>query len=340
MSMAQQGQPEVVAITGASAGIGRAVVQAFARRGAHIGLIARGEAGLEGARREVEQLGGRAIAIPTDVADAEAVEAAATRIEAELGPIDIWINVAFTNVFAEFVDITPREYKRITEVSYLGFVHGTMSALHRMLPRDRGTIVQVGSALSYRSIPLQAAYCGAKHAINGFTDTIRTELIHNKSKVRITVAQMPAVNTPQFTWVENKLAHHAQPVPPIFKPEVAGEAVHWLAHHPRKREMYVGGSTAIVITGNKFFPGFGDWYLGKTGYKSQQTSQPHNPHQPVNLFEPADRERDYGAEGEFDNRQLTRSYEVWASEHLTTLVAAAGVGVTLLGGALIARRVL
>ncbi len=335
--MTQQSRPEVVAITGASAGIGRAVVQAFARRGAHIGLIARGEAGLEGARREVEQLGGRAIAIPTDVADADAVEAAASRIEAELGPIDIWINVAFTNVFAEFTNITPREYKRITEVSYLGFVHGTMSALHRMLPRDRGTVVQVGSALAYRSIPLQAAYCGAKHAINGFTDTIRTELIHNKSHVRITVAQMPAVNTPQFTWVENKLAHHAQPVPPIYKPEVAGEAVYWLAHHPRKREMYVGGSTAIVITGNKFFPGLGDWYLGKTGYKSQQTSQPHNPHQPVNLYEPADRERDYGAEGEFDSQQHTRSYEVWASEHLKALVGA-GLGATLLGSALVAWR--
>lgn len=320
---------EVVAITGASAGIGRAVVQAFARRGAYIGLMARGQAGLDGAQREVEALGGKAIAISTDTADADAVEAAAERIEAEFGPIDIWVNVAFTNVFAEFKDLTAAEYRRVTEVSYLGFVHGTMSALHRMLPRDHGTIIQVGSALGYRSIPLQAAYCGAKHAINGFTDSIRTELIHNKSKVKIAIAQMPAVNTPQFTWVKNKLAHHAQPVPPIYNPAVAGEAVYWLAHHP-KREMYVGGSTAIVITGNKFFPAFGDWYLGKTGYKSQQTSQPHNPQQPVNLYDPMDAEKDYGARGVFDSREHNRSYEVWVSEHLG-LVLAAGAGVAAAG---------
>lgn len=335
--MAQAQTPEVVVITGASAGIGRAVVQAFAKRGAHIGLIARGEAGLEGARREVEALGGKAIAIPTDVSDAAAVDRAASQVEETFGPIDIWVNDAFTSVFSEFKDISPDDYKRVTEVAYLGFVYGTMAALKRMLPRDRGRIVQVGSALGYRSIPLQSAYCGAKHAINGFTDSIRTELIHNKSNVRISIAQMPAVNTPQFTWVKNKLPRKAQPVPPIFQPEVAGEAVYWLAHH-YKREMFVGGSTAIVITGNKIFPWLGDLYLGKTGYKSQQYDGSKDPNAPDNLYQPVDAHRDYGAHGNFDSRAKSTSYEIWVSEHIPSpqaaamaLVAAAAVAASSLG---------
>ena len=319
----QTRRPEVVAITGASAGIGRATVEAFAKRGAHIGLIARGEAGLEGARQQVEKLGGKAIAIPTDVADPDAVEAAAEKIEQTFGAIDIWVNVAFTSVFAQFVDITADEFKRVTEVTYLGYVNATRSALKRFLPRDRGKIVQVGSALSYRSIPLQSAYCGAKHAINGFTDSIRCELIHHKSKVQMTVVQMPAVNTPQFTWVRSKLPRHAQPVPPIFEPEVAGEAVYWAAHH-RKRELFVGGSTVIAIQGNKIAPWFADWYLGRTGYASQQYDGPRDSNAPDNLFHPVDSERDYGAHGAFDGRSTNRSVEVWVAEHKGLL--AAGVG--------------
>ena len=329
-------RPEVVAITGASAGIGRATVAAFAKRGAHIGLIARGAAGLEGARQQVERLGGKAIAIPTDVADADAVEAAADQIEQTYGTIDIWVNVAFTSVFAQFVDITAAEFKRVTEVTYLGYVNATRTALTRFMPRDRGKIVQVGSALGYRSIPLQSAYCGAKHAINGFTDSIRCELIHHKSHVQMTVVQMPAVNTPQFTWVRSRLPHHAQPVPPIFEPEVAGEAVYWAAHH-RKRELFVGASTVIAIQGNKIAPWFADWYLGRTGYASQQYDGSRDPNAPDNLFHPVDTERDYGAHGAFDGRSTNRSVEVWAAEHKGLLVASVGaagaltaIGVNLL----------
>ena len=326
--MAQTQRPEVVVITGASGGIGRATVQEFARHGAHIGLIARGEAGLQGAKDDVERLGGKAIMLPTDVADPQAVEAAAEKVEEAFGPIDTWVNVAFTSVFSPFLEITPDEYKRVTEVAYLGFVYSTQAALKRMKPRDRGTIVQVGSALAYRGIPLQSAYCGAKHAIQGFTESVRCELYHDKSNVKIVMAQMPAVNTPQFTWVVNKLPHKAQPVPPIYQPEVAAQAVYWFAHHPYKREMYVGGSTAIVVTGNKFFPGLGDHYLGRTGFKSQQYDGAPDPNQPTNLWEPADKDKDYGAHGAFDSRSTDKSYELWGSEHLG-LTVAAGAAVAL-----------
>jgi len=326
---ATQGKrPEVVVVTGATGGIGRATARAFAKRGAHIGLVARGEAGLAGAKRDVESLGGKAIAIPTDTADPDAVEAAAERVEQEFGPIDIWVNVAFTTVFAEFVDITPAEFKRVTEVTYLGYVYATQVALKRMLPRDRGKIVQVGSALSYRSIPLQSAYCGAKHAINGFTDSIRCELIHHKSQVQITTVQMPAVNTPQFTWGRNKMPRHAQPVPPIFEPEVAGEAVYWAAHHP-KRELFVGWPTVKAIQGNKIVPWYADWYLGRTGYASQQYDGPNDPNAPGNLYEPMDSTRDYGAHGAFDGRSTPRSYELWAAEHKGILAAGAGALVAI-----------
>ncbi len=328
--------PEVVAITGASAGVGRAAVQAFARRGAQIGLIARGDAGLEGARREVEELGGKAITIPTDVADPDAVERAATLIEEAFGPIDIWVNDAMESVFSPFKEMTAAEFKRVTEVNYLGFVYGTQAALKRMLPRDKGTIVLVGSALAYRGIPLQSAYCGSKHAIQGFSESVRCELLHDKSKVWITMVQMPALNTPQFGWVRSRLPDKAQPVPPIYEPEVAAEAIYFAAHH-RRREIFVGMSTQIAIIGNKFFPGLGDWYLARTGYKSQQTDQPRNPNRPDNLDHPVDDTRDYGAHGRFDKRAKPKSAEVWAVTHRPWIAAAALAGAGL---AIVGRKVL
>jgi short-subunit dehydrogenase len=329
-------RPEVVAITGASAGVGRAAAQAFARHGAQIGLIARGDAGLEGARREVEELGGKAIAIPTDVADANAVERAAALIEEAFGPIDIWVNDAMESVFSPFKEMTAEEFKRVTEVTYLGYVYGTMAALKRMLSRDKGTIVQVGSALAYRGIPLQSAYCGSKHAIQGFTESVRCELLHDQSKVWITMVQMPALNTPQFGWVRSRLPNKAQPVPPIYEPEVAAEAIYFAAHH-RRRELFVGMSTQIAIIGNKFFPGLGDWYLARTGYRSQQTDQPRDPNRPDNLDRPVDETRDYGAHGRFDKRAKRRSAEVWAITHRPWIAAAAIAGAGL---AIVGRKVL
>ena len=262
---------QTVVITGASAGIGRATARLFGRRGANVALVARGEAGLAGAARDVEAAGGKALPIPTDVADFDAVQQAADRAESELGPIDVWVNVAFTSVFAPFTEIKPEEFKRVTEVSYLGFVYGTKAALAAMLPRDRGTIVQVGSALGYRAIPLQSAYCGAKHAINGFTESVRTELLHDHSNVRITIAQMPAVNTPQFSWVRSRLPRHPQPVPPIYEPEVAAQGVVFAADHPEHKEYWVGASTAGTIFAQKFAAPLLDRYLARTGYDSQQT---------------------------------------------------------------------
>lgn len=326
--MRQQTQrPEVVLITGASGGVGRATAQAFGRRGAHVCLVARGEAGLQGAKADVERLGGKAMIVIGDAADPQTHERAAQQAEETFGPIDIWVNVAFTTVFSPFVDITPDEYKRVTEVTYLGYVYGAQAALRRMIPRDRGKIVQVGSALAYRGIPLQTAYCGAKHAIQGFTEALRAELIHNKSHVALTMVQLPAVNTPQFTWGRNKMPRKAQPVPPIYQPELIAEAIYWAAHH-RKRQLYIGGSTAIVIIANKFFAGFGDWYLGKTGYDSQMRPELRDPNQPNNLFEPVDTTTDYGAHGAFDSRSTSRSYEIWAAEHKGAIAGAvAGVGV-------------
>src|SRR5579872_4134755 len=290
----------VVTIAGASGGIGRAAVREFAHKGCRLALIARGEEGLEAARREAESLGATAIAIPIDVADPQAVEDAARRIETELGPIDVWVNVAFTNVFSEFWDVTPQEWKRLTDVTYLGYVWATMAALRRMRQRNRGTIVQVGSALCYRSIPLQSPYCGAKSAIRGFTDSLRCELIHHRSRIRLTMVHMPAVNTPQFTWNRVKSGlRHPQPLPPIFQPEVAGRAIYWAAQN-KPREMWVGFSTVLAILVQKFAPRIGDLYLALTGYKSQQTPEPVQPGRPDNLFEPADARKDFGAHGEFD----------------------------------------
>jgi NAD(P)-dependent dehydrogenase (short-subunit alcohol dehydrogenase family) len=324
--------PEIVVVTGASAGIGRAIVQAFAKRGAHIGLLARGQAGLESAAREVEALGGKALLLPTDVANAEQVELAAARVEEIFGPIDIWINVAMTSVFSPAIEMTSEDYKRVTEVTYLGSVYGTLAALRRMIPRDKGKIIQIGSALAYRSIPLQSAYCASKHAIKGFTESVRCELIHDNSNVKISMVQLPAVNTPQFTWVKNRLPNKPQPVPPIYQPEVAAEAVTYVADHYR-RQLYVGTSTVIAIQGNKFFPGLGDWYLSKTGYKSQQTDEPANPFARNNLWAPVDDERDYGAHGTFDDRANSKSFQVWADTHLSLvgLVLASLVSIITIG---------
>ena len=317
-------KPEIVVITGASAGVGRATVREFARHGASIGLIARGEDGLEAARREVESLGGRALVLPLDVADAAQVEAAADRVERELGPIDIWVNDAMTSVFAPIKEMTAEEFHRVTEVTYLGYVYGTLAALKYMLPRDRGTIVHVGSALAYRSIPLQAAYCASKHAILGFYAALRTELIHDRSHVRTTMVQMPALNTPQFGWVRSKLPRKAQPVPPIFQPEVAARAIYHAAHHPGRREYFVGGSTVKAIFGNKIAPSFADHYLARNGYQAQQYDGQKDPNQPDNLYQPV--AGDHGAHGNFDDRAKDQSWEFWAEAHMPWLPAAVALG--------------
>ena len=288
-------------ITGASAGVGRAAAHEFAKEGARIGLIARGHAGLEGAKREVQELGGEALVLPCDVADAGAVEAAAEEVEKKFGPIDVWVNDAMASVFSPIKEMTAEEFKRVTEVTYLGFVYGTLAALKRMLPRDSGVIIQVGSALAYRGIPLQAAYCAAKHAIQGFCDSLRCELIHDHSNVRVTMIQMPALNTPQFGWVKSRLPRKAQPVPPIYQPEVAARAIVYASHHPR-REIYVGLPTVEAIVGNKIAPAALDHYLAHNCYAAQQTNEPEDPNRPNNLWEPVDAERDHGTHGTFDER--------------------------------------
>jgi len=317
---------EVVVITGASAGVGRATAQRFAKEGARIGLIARGIDGLEGARRDVEKLGGKALVIPVDVADADKVEAAAARIEAELGEIDIWINNAMTSVFSPIKEMTPEEFRRVTEVTYLGYVYGTLAALKRMLPRNRGVIVQVGSALAYRGIPLQSAYCAAKHAVQGFCDSLRCELLHDKSHVRLTMVQLPALNTPQFGWVKSRLARKAQPVPPIFQPEVAAEAIYFATQNPR-REFYVGLPSVEAIVANKIAPGLLDRYLARTGYDSQQHDGPEEPNRPNNLWQPVP--GDHGAHGAFDARARSWSPQLWTSEHRTLMsLAALALGIS------------
>jgi short-subunit dehydrogenase len=323
-----------VVVTGASAGVGRAAAREFGKHGAKVALLARGEQGLENARAEIEAAGGEALCIPTDVADPEQVEAAAVRVERELGPIDIWVNDAIAVVFSPFKNIEPEDFKRSTEVCYLGAVYGTKAALKRMLPRERGTIVQVGSALSYRAIPLQSAYCGAKHAIRGFSDSVRTELLHDGSNVHITMVQLPAVNTPQFNVSKTTLPKHPQPVPPIYQPEVPARAIYWAAHQ-RRREVWVGLSSTIVIAGNKLLPGLGDWYLAKTGYDSQQTDEPVEENRPDNLYEPVP--GDHGAHGDFEEESHEESPQLWATEHLGLVALAGGAGM-LATAALIGRR--
>jgi NAD(P)-dependent dehydrogenase (short-subunit alcohol dehydrogenase family) len=326
------GTHPVVVVTGASAGVGRAAARAFARRGAWLGLLARGREGLEGARREVEAAGGRALVLPTDVSAATQVEAAAEAVEREFGPVDVWVNNAMVSVFSPVREVTPEEARRVTEVTYLGYVHGTLAALRRMLPRDRGVIVQVGSALAYRAIPLQGLYCAAKHAIHGFTESLRTELLHDGSRVRVTEVHLPAVNTPQFGWARSRLPRQPQPVPPIYQPELAAEAIVWAAGHDR-RELHVGGSTLLAILGDRLIPGLGDRYLARTGYDAQQTGEPVEPDRRDNLFEPVP--GDHGARGAFDARARDFSGQLWATTHRGWLLAA---GATLSLGALIIAR--
>jgi short-subunit dehydrogenase len=320
-------QPKVIVVTGASAGVGRAVVREFASPGARIGLIARGRDRLEKAKAEVESAGGEAIVCPADVADYHQLEAAAKAVEEKFGPIDVWVNVAMTTIFAPFAEVQPEEFKRVTEVTYLGAVYGSMIALKSMLPRDSGCIVQVGSALAFRSIPLQSAYCGAKHGVVGYVESLRTELLHYGSNMHITVVHLPGVNTPQFSWCRSRLPHHPQPVPPIYQPEVAARAIVWASHH-RRRQVYVGFPTLMSIYGNQFASGLIDRYLAKTGFSSQQTGERVRPDRPDNLFEPA--AGGYSAHGVFDNRAHRRSLQVWITENRSWL------GLALLAAASIA----
>jgi NAD(P)-dependent dehydrogenase (short-subunit alcohol dehydrogenase family) len=310
----------VVTVTGASAGVGRATARAFADRGAAVALLARGGEGLEAARREVEQRGARAVALPVDLADFDAVDAAAETAERELGPVDVWVNDAMASVLAPVWEVEPDEFRRATEVTYLGAVHGTMAALRRMRVRDRGTIVQVGSALAYRAIPLQSAYCGSKHALRGFTDSVRCELMHERSGVHLTMVHLPALNTPQFDTVRSRLPRKPQPVPPIFQPEVAAEGI-VLAVRARRREVWVGGSTVLTIAGNKLAPALADRYLARSGFDSQQTDEPADPDRPDNLFEPVPGDR--GAHGRFDERSKPESLQLRATAHRRKLLIAA-----------------
>jgi NAD(P)-dependent dehydrogenase (short-subunit alcohol dehydrogenase family) len=323
---------KVVVVTGASAGVGRAVVREFARRGASVGLIARGLDGLEAARREVEEAGGRALALPADVADAGQVEAAADRVERELGPIDVWVNNAMVSVFAPSWEVTAEEYRRVTEVTYLGYVHGTLAALRRMRPRDRGVILQVGSALAYRGIPLQAAYCAAKHAVQGFNDSVRAELIHEKVNVRVCMVQMPALNTPQFGWSRSRMPRKAQPVPPIFQPEVAARAVAFCADHDRT-EMWVGWPTVKAILANRVSRRFADWMAARLGWEGQMYDGERPAGQPDNLFEPLPGDR--GAHGAFGERASSHSAQLWANMNRAWLAAGAALlALVALGAAL------
>jgi NAD(P)-dependent dehydrogenase (short-subunit alcohol dehydrogenase family) len=306
-------ESRVVVVTGASAGVGRATAVEFGRRGDRVALLARGTKGLDAAAREVEQAGGTALPIVTDVAEYDQVEKAAAQAERELGPIDVWVNNAFSAVFAPFTEITMEEFHRTTAVTYLGYVHGTKAALDRMLPRDHGALVHVGSALAYRGIPLQSAYCGAKHAIQGFHESLRCELLHDRANVHTTMVQLPAVNTPQFDWVLNRLPEHPQPVPPIFQPEVVARQIVYAADHPQRREYVVGGSAVATIFGNRVAAGVLDRYLALTGYRSQQTGQPVQPGRPANLWEPADAAggHDFGAHGSFDGAASDFSAQGW-----------------------------
>jgi NAD(P)-dependent dehydrogenase (short-subunit alcohol dehydrogenase family) len=320
----------VVVVSGASAGVGRAVAEELGRRGDSVAVLARGQAGLAGAVAAVERVGGTALAVPTDVRDFSAVAKAADRVEAELGEIDAWVNVASQSVFARFMDIEPDEFRHVTEVTYLGYVYGTRAALDRMLPRDRGVVVQVGSALAYRGIPLQSAYCGGKHAIQGFNESLRTELLAEGRNVAVTMVQLPALNTPQFDWVRSRLPRRPQPVPPIYQPEVAARAVAYAIDHPRRREYWVGAPTVGTLLANAVAPGLLDRYLARTGISSQQTAQPEDPDKPDYLYEPVDGERDHGAHGRFDAQAHARSPQLWLSQHHGAL---ASVGAAVLAGA-------
>lgn len=321
---------KTVVVTGASAGVGRATAVAFAHKGYKVGLIARGEAGIDGVAKEIKSQGGIAFGVACDVSDPEKLESAANEIEQNLGPIEIWVNDAMVSVFSEFKEMDLKDFKHVTDVNYMGFVNGTMIALKKMLPRNKGAIVQVGSALAYRGIPLQSAYCGSKHAIQGFTESLRCELLHDKVNVHVTMVQMPALNTPQFDWVMSKLPNRAQPVPPIYQPEIAARVIVWAAEHPNRHELQVGITTVATILGNKIMPGLLDRYLAKTGFKSQQTNQPVGPDPSNNLWSPVDKDKDHGTHGRFDDRAHSKSFQVWLSTHRQPL--AFGVATAIAGG--------
>ena len=316
---------KVVVVTGASGGVGRALVRKLGEKGCKLGLLARGKDGLEGALRDVERSGGRGLVCETDVAQPDRVEAAAESVERELGPIDVWINNAMVSMYSPFWEIGPEEYKHITEVTYLGQVYGTMSALKRMKPRDRGVIVQVGSALAHRSIPLQSAYCGAKHAIAGFTESIRSELIHEKSNVRITIVHLPGVNTTQFEWTKNRLPHKPRPTGPIFQPEVAADGIIFAAENPGRKKVVVGLPTLEAIVGEKFIPGLLDHYLAHAAWEGAQLPEPADPNHRDNFWEPLP--GDHGSHGPFDSQAREHSPQLWATRHRAGLLALAGAGV-------------
>jgi short-subunit dehydrogenase len=326
-------KPEVVVITGASAGVGRATALEFARRGACLGLVARGERRLEAARRDVESAGGRAVILAADVADPETAERIATMTTEAFGDIDVWINNAMASVYSRIIDMPAAEFKRVTEVTYLGYVYGTQAALRRMMPRNRGAIVQVGSALAYRSIPMQSAYCAAKHAIRGFTDSLRSELIADKSRIRLTMVQLPAMNTPQFVWVKSRLDEKAKPPSPIFQPEVAARTIFWAAHQDR-REVNVGGITSAVIAANKVAPGFLDHYL--VGRSFGHTGQPRDPDQPDNLWHPAPGQ--WAAHGPFDADATDHSLQVQLTRRRAGLLATGAAVLGVAGALWFARR--
>jgi NAD(P)-dependent dehydrogenase (short-subunit alcohol dehydrogenase family) len=322
----------VVVVTGAAAGIGRAVARAYGERHARVALIARGVDGLEAAQREIEASGGQAQVLPLDVADADAVERAAAQVEDQLGPIDIWVNAAMVSVISPIKEMTPDEYRRVTEVTYLGYVHGTLAALRRMLPRDHGTIVQVGSALAYRAIPLQSAYCAAKHAIKGFTESLITELLHDRSNVHATMVELPAVNTPQFSWVKSRVPRKPQPVPPIFQPELIARGILYAADHAAsRRELIIGWPAWKAIWGEKFVPAYIDRVLARTGYESQQYDGSPPPDRQDNLWKPVP--GDWGAHGDFDDRAREWSWQLWIEMHRGVAALAATAGLALLAAA-------
>ena len=330
----EQKRKRVVVVTGASAGLGRSIVREFARTGADIALLARGVEGLEGAKREVEEAGGRALVFPVDVADAEAVENAAAETERRLGPIDVWVNNAMNSVFSPVKEMTAEDYRRVTEVTYLGQVYGALSALKRMLPRDRGTIIFVGSALAYRGIPLQSAYCAAKHAIEGFFDSLRTELMHDKSNVNISMVQLPAMNTTQFKFVKTRMPNKPRPMGTIYQPEVAAGVIEHASRNPR-REYYVGWPTVKAIVGNKIAPWYADWVLSRNGFDGQMTDEPEDPNRPHNLWEPLP--GDHGAHGTFDDKSKDFSVTTWASLHKGAVAASL---LALVGAFLLTSRTL
>jgi NAD(P)-dependent dehydrogenase (short-subunit alcohol dehydrogenase family) len=329
----------VVVITGASGGVARATAREFGRRGDAVALLARNQDALEAAAGEVRAAGGRALVIPTDVADAAQVEAAAERASSELGDIDVWVNVAMATILAPFWDISPDEFRRTTNVTYLGQVYGTMAALKRMRARNSGTIVQVGSALAYRGIPLQAAYCGAKHAVRGFTDSLRTELMHEKSGVHITTVHLPALNTTQFGLVRTRTPRKPRPVAPVYQPEVAARAIVWASRHASRREHWVAGSTVMTILGSRLTPGvIGDLYLAKTGFDSQQTDEPVDEHRRETdyLFQPVP--GDHGYHGPFGDESKPNSRQVWLAEHRNKIAGALAAGALGVATAALTRR--